>query len=61
MSEATKEALKGAYETEPGHGGERDAYLDKTGVTTYLIVEKVCVILSPFLFLVEQLALSLLF
>lgn len=41
MSEATKEALNGAYDTEPGHGGERDAYLEKTGTITYLIVEKV--------------------
>ena len=41
MSEATKDALKGAYDTEPGNGGERDPYLEKAGTTTYLIVEKV--------------------
>lgn len=41
MSEPTKEALNGAYETEPGHGGERDSYLEKAGISTYLIVEKV--------------------
>lgn len=41
VSEATKEALKGVYETEPGHGGERDGYLEKIGINTYLIVEKV--------------------
>lgn len=41
VSEATKEALKGAYDTEPGNGGERDAYLEKMGTQTYLIVEKV--------------------
>ena len=41
MSEPTKEALNGAYETEPGNGGERDSYLEKNGVKTYLIVEKV--------------------
>ena len=43
MSEATKESLKGAYETEPGNGRERDSYLKDT--TTYLIVEKVCIVL----------------
>lgn len=41
VSESTKEALNGAYETEPGHGGERDGYLEKAGIQTYLIVEKV--------------------
>lgn len=41
MSEATRVALNGAYETEPGHGGGRDDYLDKAGITTFLIVEKV--------------------
>ena len=46
MSAATKDALRGAYETEPGHGGERDAYLDKTGVTTYLIVEKASALIT---------------
>lgn len=40
VSEPTKEALNGAYETEPGHGGDRDSYLMKTGIETFLIVEK---------------------
>ena len=41
ISEATKEALKGVYDTEPGDGGERDPYLERTGTKTYFIVEKV--------------------
>ena len=41
ISEATKEALKGVYDTEPGDGGERDAYLERMGTKTYFIVEKV--------------------
>ncbi len=41
VSGPTKEALNGAYETEPGNGGERDSYLKKIGIDTYLIVEKV--------------------
>lgn len=40
VSEATKKALNGAYDTEPGDGGSRDTYLEK--INTYLIVEKVC-------------------
>jgi hypothetical protein len=43
VSEPTKEALKGAYETEPGNGEDRDDYLKKSGTKTYLIVEKVSV------------------
>lgn len=46
MSEPTKEALNGAYETEPGNGGDRDSYLEKSGIKTYLIVEKVCLSVS---------------
>lgn len=44
MSEATKEALKGAYETDPGSGEERDGYLKNAGIKTYLIVERVCTV-----------------
>ena len=39
VSEATREALGGAFEVEDGRGSERDEYLK--GVKTYLIVEKV--------------------
>ena len=45
ISEATKDALKGAYDTEPGDGGSRDDYLEKMDIKTYLIVEKVCLVM----------------
>ena len=50
VSESTKEALKGAYETEPGHGGDRDSYLDKAGMDTFLIVEKVVLFCIQWIF-----------
>ncbi|KAK3741379.1 hypothetical protein RRG08_034424 [Elysia crispata] len=37
ISEATKEYLEGDYDLEPGHGGQRDAYLASSKVNTYLI------------------------
>ena len=44
MSEATKDFLGDAYELEPGDGESRDPYL--RGTTTYLIVEKVTLIIA---------------
>ncbi len=37
ISKATLDYLKGVYETEPGNGEARDAYLRQHGVETYLI------------------------
>ena len=41
ISESTLQSLNGAYDVEPGNGIERDDYLKKNHVTTYLIIEKV--------------------
>ena len=41
ISESTLRSLNGAYEVEPGKGNERDEYLQRNNVKTYLIKEKV--------------------
>jgi hypothetical protein len=40
ISEATKQALNGAYEVEPGNGRQRSKYLDEHKVETYLVIPK---------------------
>lgn len=35
---ATLQCLNGDYEVEPGHGGERSAYLKEHNIETFLIV-----------------------
>lgn len=35
---ATLQYLNGDYEVEPGHGGERNAYLKEHNIETFLIV-----------------------
>ncbi|XP_075980585.1 adenylyl cyclase 78C isoform X3 [Anticarsia gemmatalis] len=37
ISEATRECLNGAFEVEPGNGGDRDPKLKELNITTYLI------------------------
>ena len=41
ISQSTLDSLNGAYEVEPGNGVDRDDYLKKNSVKTYLIIEKV--------------------
>ena len=41
ISQSTLDSLNGAYEVEPGNGVDRDDYLKKNNVKTYLIIEKV--------------------
>ncbi|XP_054617119.1 adenylate cyclase type 3-like [Dunckerocampus dactyliophorus] len=38
ISQSTKESLHGAFELEPGNGGERCEYLLEKGIDTYLVV-----------------------
>lgn len=40
ISRAAHDNLKGAFEVEPGHGGERDAFLSENNIETFLIVGK---------------------
>ena len=40
ISRAAYDNLKGTFEVEPGHGGERDQFLAENSIETFLIVGK---------------------
>ena len=40
ISRAAYDNLKGAFEVEPGNGGERDTFLADNNIETFLIVGK---------------------